>query len=230
MDLKKMGAFLKELRNEKGLTQEQLAERFYVSNRSVSRWETGSNMPDVATLVELADFFDVDIRELIDGERRSTVMDADLKDTLTSVAVYSDEDKKRQHRKMMSTIGLLLMGFGLFIIIASFSAVPRDSGWGVKGALFGILVASIGVYQWVNTFSVSQRVMISAAAFLLLLVSLIAVDYLGVVTYEQIPRFSYLRVYESRGGDGTVTYHAPFYTVTEHLSETGDDRMEITYP
>lgn len=230
MDLKKMGSFLKELRNERGLTQEQLAERFYVSNRSVSRWETGSNMPDVATLVELADFFDVDIRELIDGERRSTAMDADLKDTLTSVAVYSDEDKKRQHRKMMSTIGLLLMGFGLFIIIASFSAVPRDSGWGAKGAIFGILVASAGVYQWANAYSIARKVMLSIAAFLLLLVSLIAVDYLGVVTYQQIPRFSYLRVYDSSEGDGTITHHAPFYTVIEHRSGTGDDRIEIIYP
>ena len=41
----KIGEFLKELRKEKGLTQEQLAEQFNVSRRSVSRWETGNNMP-----------------------------------------------------------------------------------------------------------------------------------------------------------------------------------------
>ena len=50
MDQKKIGEFLKRLRKEKGLTQEQLAERFYVSSKTVSRWETGSNMPDVGTL------------------------------------------------------------------------------------------------------------------------------------------------------------------------------------
>jgi transcriptional regulator with XRE-family HTH domain len=46
MDQKKIGAFLKELRKEKGVTQEQLAEQFQVSSRTVSRWENGNNMPD----------------------------------------------------------------------------------------------------------------------------------------------------------------------------------------
>ena len=61
MDQVKIGTFLKELRNGKGITQEQLADRFYVSRRTVSRWETGSNLPDLDVLVELADFYDVSI-------------------------------------------------------------------------------------------------------------------------------------------------------------------------
>ena len=55
MDTKKIGAFLKQCRKENNLTQEQLAEKFGVSARTVSRWETGSNMPDLSILVELAD-------------------------------------------------------------------------------------------------------------------------------------------------------------------------------
>ena len=47
MDQIKIGKFLAELRKEKGMTQEQLAEKFYVARRTVSRWETGSNMPDI---------------------------------------------------------------------------------------------------------------------------------------------------------------------------------------
>ncbi|MBO5388139.1 MAG: helix-turn-helix transcriptional regulator, partial [Lachnospiraceae bacterium] len=71
MDQKKTGLFLRELRKEKELTQEQLAEQFNVSSRTVSRWETGSNMPDLSVLVELSDFYQVDIKEIIDGERKS---------------------------------------------------------------------------------------------------------------------------------------------------------------
>ena len=59
MDQKKIGRFLKELRKEKVITQEQLAEKIKVSGRTVSRWETGSNMPDISLLAELADFYDV---------------------------------------------------------------------------------------------------------------------------------------------------------------------------
>ena len=91
MNQQKMGEFLKHLRKDKGLTQEQLAEHFYVSSRTVSRWETGSNMPDVEMLIELADFYDVDLREIIDGERKSENMDNEMKDTLKKVAEYSNK-------------------------------------------------------------------------------------------------------------------------------------------
>lgn len=63
MDLKKIGSFLKELRKEKGITQEELAEMLYVSGRTVSRWETGTNMPDISLLVDIAEIFDVSIPE-----------------------------------------------------------------------------------------------------------------------------------------------------------------------
>ena len=91
MNQQKTGELLKHLRKEKGLTQEQLAEHFYVSSRTVSRWETGNNMPDLDMLIELADFYDVDIRELIVGERKSENMNNETKDTLKKVAEYSNK-------------------------------------------------------------------------------------------------------------------------------------------
>lgn len=127
MDQQKIGSFLKELRKEKNLTQEQLAEALNVSGRTVSRWETGSNMPDLSVLVELADFYDVDIREIINGERKSEKMEKDLKDTLEQVAEYSNTEKKSLKKKMIEislSAALLLLfsvildetnGFGGFI-------------------------------------------------------------------------------------------------------------------
>ena len=73
MDTKKIGAFLKQCRKEKNLTQEQLAEKFGVSARTVSRWETGINMPDLSVLVQLAEYYDVEMGELLDGERSQTM-------------------------------------------------------------------------------------------------------------------------------------------------------------
>ena len=72
MDLQKIGNFLKELRKEKNLTQEQLAETLNVSRRTVSRWETGSNMPDLDLLMEIADLYQVDLRELLNGEGKTS--------------------------------------------------------------------------------------------------------------------------------------------------------------
>lgn len=95
MDQLKTGAFIKKLRNEKGITQEYLAEQFNVSRRTVSRWETGSNMPDLDILIEMADYFDVDLRELLDGERKSEKMDKELEETVLKVADYSNNKKKK---------------------------------------------------------------------------------------------------------------------------------------
>ena len=70
MDMIKIGQFLKTLRKEKGLSQEQLAEKFCVSNRTVSRWETAVNMPDLSILIQLSEFYQVDIQEILNGERK----------------------------------------------------------------------------------------------------------------------------------------------------------------
>ena len=93
MDLVKIGAFLQALRKEKRLTQEQLAEQIGVSRRTVSRWETGSNMPDLDVLMELSDFYAVDLREILNGERKSEHMNEELKETVLQVADYSNEEK-----------------------------------------------------------------------------------------------------------------------------------------
>ena len=69
MDQKKIGAFLKNLRNEKNLTQEQLAEMLGVTNRSISRWENGINMPDFDFIIEMAKYYGVSITEILNGER-----------------------------------------------------------------------------------------------------------------------------------------------------------------
>ena len=95
MNQQKIGTFLKELRNERNYTQEQLAEKFGVSRRTISRWETGSNMPDLDLLVEMADYYDVDLRELLDGERKSEKMDKELEETVLKVADYSNEQKRK---------------------------------------------------------------------------------------------------------------------------------------
>ena len=145
MNQKKTGLFLKELRKEQELTQEQLAEKFNVSNRTVSRWETGSNMPDLSVLVELADFYRVDIKEIIDGERKSEIMNEETRETLLKVAEYTTEDKKNQYYGMRKIIGCILMGFGTFLAISALAIFPRDSSWGSIYSILGAIILSIGV-------------------------------------------------------------------------------------
>lgn len=94
MDQKKIGSFLKELRKEKGITQEEFAEKLNISGRTVSRWETGVNMPDISLLVEIAEFFDVSIPEIINGERKSETMNEEVKEVADKLSDYANAEKE----------------------------------------------------------------------------------------------------------------------------------------
>ena len=127
MDQIKIGSLLKELRNEHNLSQEQLAEKFNVSSRSISRWENGNTMPDISIMIELADFYDIDIRELLSGERKSDKMDKNLKETLVMVADYTEEEKAKILKKVY------ICGQGTLItsvlsMILYFITYGRDTG------------------------------------------------------------------------------------------------------
>ena len=69
MNQAKIGRFIAELRKEQGWTQMQLGERLGVSNKTISRWENGNYMPDLAVLPELAELLAVSVNELIAGQR-----------------------------------------------------------------------------------------------------------------------------------------------------------------
>ncbi len=119
MDMKKIGFFLKNLRKEKGLTQEQLAEIFGVAGRTVSRWENASNMPDLSILIQIAEFFDVEIREILEGERKSECVNKQLKETLSKVADY-DKAKKEKMGKISLASFLVTILVGVMILLAQF--------------------------------------------------------------------------------------------------------------
>lgn len=117
MDQKKIGSFFKELRKEKGLTQEQLAEILGVSGRTVSRWETGYNMPDLGILIHLADFYGVEIRELLDGERKSEIMNKEMEETVVKIADYSNHEKQKLTRRLCILFVIGLVMFTVYLIM-----------------------------------------------------------------------------------------------------------------
>lgn len=165
MDLQKTGLFLKKLRTEKNLTQEQLAEKFNISRRSVSRWETGSNLPDIDIMIELADFYEIEIRELFNGERRSEHMQNEMKDTLLKAAEYSNEKKKKNIK--LVTIFLIIGIVGIVVNQVLFYlnlpetfwtglALGLSGGSGVGAIVVGLFfVASI----WIELKEEKNRIL-----------------------------------------------------------------------
>ena len=147
MDLIKIGRFLQDLRKEKGLTQEQLAERLNVARRTVSRWETGFNTPDLDILIELADLYAVDLRDLLNGERKSEQMNEELKETVLQVADYSNEEKARLLRRMHWLFIAGLIGFIAFLVITALGlqeTAPYEAiGSFGLGIAFGMIILGV---------------------------------------------------------------------------------------
>lgn len=144
MDQQKTGALLKVLRREKNLTQEQLAEQFGVSSRTVSRWENGNSMPDISLLMEISDFYDVDIREILDGERKSGKMDEKMKDTIVKVTDYARANKAGLlwRVRIISCVGLAALLIGLILeFVDPMTGIPVYEYF--KGVSFGLAVGAL---------------------------------------------------------------------------------------
>ena len=159
MDTKKIGEFLKELRKEKGLTQEQLAEILLVSGRTVSRWETGTNMPDLSVLIQMAEFYGVEIKEILDGERKSEIMDKELKETLSKVADYNKLEKKKVEKAGNIAFGLTFLVCAVAIIIQLIVTVNLSIVIGETVTLLagGIAYIAIMVYNGVWETNVRHK-------------------------------------------------------------------------
>ena len=130
----KTGRFLKELRHEKQMTQEQLAQVFHVSSRTISQWENGTNLPDISLLVEIADFYEVDVREIIEGERKSEMMDKEVREVATKMSDYANEEKSKLLKgiQIVSFVGVLALLVSVVLQTAKKDAVN-----------YGVLIATL---------------------------------------------------------------------------------------
>lgn len=223
MDQKKVGLFLKTLRKEKNITQEVLAETLNVSSRTVSRWETGSNMPDISLLVELSEFYQVSILEIINGERKSEKMNQETKDIAIKMAEYSKNELNTKKRKIISA---LLMIFGVFIIISALAIFPNESSWGSIYAIIGGAILTIGIYFRIKSVLVKRvsRILSVVGCVIVLFGIFTVSDYIAVSQFQQVPRFSYEKSY----GEDIVEHKTLFYTVIQKNPGTTNESIEIT--
>lgn len=225
MDQAKIGSFLKELRKEKNLTQEALAEKLNVSGRTVSRWETGSNMPDIGMLVEIAEFYNVGIPEIINGERKSENMNQETKETAAAMAEYSRNEVKSGKKKV---IGILMSAFGAFIIVSALTMFPSESSWGSIYSILGSIFLVIGIYLIIRPLIAkrSLRILAVVGCILALFCTFTVSDYIAVKHFHQVPRFRYETVYGSDEPD-TIVHKTLFFTVIQKNPGTENEEVYI---
>ena len=152
MDMVKMGSFLAELRKEHNLTQTELGEKLGVSNKTVSRWETGTYMPPVEMLAELSDIYGLTINELISGrtldaEEYKKMAESNIKETLqASTFTLKDRQvfwKKRWYRKNILTFilcGVLWLGVVLSMKFLDVDMIVISGTAGIVFAFYYIIL------------------------------------------------------------------------------------------
>lgn len=109
MDAAKCGAFIAELRNERGMTQKELSEALNVSDKAISRWETGKGYPDVSSLMALSEFFAVSVNELLSGKRIDIEKLPTTADENVLEVIRKNERINKKQKKQVTIYTLLLI-------------------------------------------------------------------------------------------------------------------------
>ena len=125
MDLIKIGKFIASCRKEQGMTQVVLAEKLGISDRAVSKWETGKAMPDSGIMLELCEFLKINVNELLSGERiMAEFYDKRAEENLLAMK-REIEEKNRQMLRAEYWIVLPAVLSGIIMVfVASFVAMP----------------------------------------------------------------------------------------------------------
>ena len=121
MDQIKIGRFIATRRKEVGLTQLELAEKLNISDRAISKWETGKSLPDASIMIELCEILGIGINELFYGEMINMNENDKKYDEIILAMKKEQEDSTKRLLTMEIVIGVLIsIVFFALIFIASF--------------------------------------------------------------------------------------------------------------
>lgn len=143
MNQQKIGQFLKELRREKELTQAELAEILGVSNRSISHWENGITMPDFDLLMELARYYDVEVMEILDGERRDDSMDKKTEELMLKLADYDNDERKIVSKRMCVMFTIAIIGMAIYAGIDTLGLAEVQPYEAIVNAALGFVMGTL---------------------------------------------------------------------------------------
>ena len=136
MNQEKIERFISQCRKEQGLTQEQLAEKLHITNKAISKWETGKGMPDSSIMLELCRILKISVNELLSGEKNQEEGSAN------EVIIDSIEISEKQRKKMSQ--GVVLLGCAISSVIVTIIYGSENTNvvvWG--GISFSFILAGM---------------------------------------------------------------------------------------
>ncbi len=206
MNQEKIGKFIAECRRQRKLTQSELGEKLGVTEKSISNWENGRNMPDLSLFKPLCEELNISLNDLMSGEKvKEKEYREKLEENIINTIDYSN--KKIESRNVF--IGLILIVFGVLISITAVGIFPSESSWGSIYSVFGGIISLIGVSRFTKRLTYGKRLICNFGYFLIFMLLLMMIDYIGVINIHQAPRFSLVKI----SGEDVIYYDTPFYDV-----------------
>ena len=206
MDQEKIGKFIAKCRKQRKMTQAELGEKLGVTEKSISNWENGRNMPDLSLFKPLCNELNITINELLSGEKIG--MDKYQEKFEENIVNTIDYSTKRIN-KYSKFISLSLIVFGLFISLSAIMIFPSESSWGSIYSLFGIIVFMIGIARVINVVKWYIKLLLIIMIFVGAMIILLFTDYLNVKMNDEAPMF---RLKTTTTGN-VIYYDTLFYDV-----------------
>lgn len=220
MNQEKIGKFISECRKSRKLTQFELAEKLGVTDKSISNWENGRNMPDLSLFKPLCETLDISINDLISGEKISKERyQKKLEENIISTIDYTNKKVTEKN----SVIAIILLVFGIMIAITALTIFPSESSWGSIYSVFGSIVSLIGISRYTKKFNYTKRLLLNFGYFIFFVAMLFVIDYISVVNIKQAPRFSIYKI----SSDTSIYYDTPFYDVIRCNTDTTNEFYKV---
>ena len=120
-------------------------------------------------------------------------------------------------------IGLIFIIFGVIIAISAIAIFPSESSWGGIYSVLGAIISLIGISRFTKKLTYGKRLVYNFGYFIIFILMLLAIDYIGVVNIKQAPRFSLITV----SGDNVIYYDTLFYDVVRCNKDTEEETFKI---
>jgi len=205
----KTGLFIADLRKKKAWTQSQLAQQLGVTDKAVSRWETGRGFPDISLLKHLSVILEVSVNEIIIGER---IEPAQYQKSAEETILKTLTDSKKKIDRMINgalfTCGAILLVFSLLFL-------GVDTSWVSVYSILGTIMIAIAIFLWFRKKFVRALIL----AFVTLLVAFgifEARDYIYVTQYSLPPLYNISILTNFENAEKKITYHKIFFNVVRH--------------
>lgn len=181
MNQEKIGKFIAKCRKDQKLTQQDLAEKLGVSDRTIGNWENGRNLPDASLFKPLCDELSITINDLISGEKIDKLeYQEKFEENMINTINYTNKKIKEKN----NTIGIILMLLGFCIFILSLSIYSSKNFANQIGSIVGVIIIFFGFNKLTIKLNYYKKIIFLIIIIIVFLCVLFTLNKTGIIDMD----------------------------------------------